>query len=82
AIDFGKDKESIMNKYTSNLNKGINRLGTRSKKVEDDLNKLEGKLEDTFKIFSDSLKEASKEVNDLIMNMLALKSTFECEAKR
>lgn len=82
AIDFGPDKESIMNPYTSNLHKGINRLDTKTKSFEEDINKLEGKIEDTFKIFSDSLEEFSQEVNDLIVNMLSLKSTFECEAKR
>ena len=71
-----------MNPYTSNLHKGINRLDTKTKSFEEDINKLEGKIEDTFKIFSDSLEEFSQEVNDLIVNMLSLKSTFECEAKR
>lgn len=82
AIDFGTNKESIMNPYTTNLDKGINRLQTTTRGYEEDLNKLEGKLEDTFKVFSDSLEEASQEINDLILNMLAIKSTFECEAKR
>lgn len=82
AIDFGPDKESIMNPYTTNLNKGINRLQTATNGFEDDINKLEGKLEETFKVFSDSLEEASQEINDLILNMLAIKTTFECEAKR
>lgn len=80
--DDKKEPTKLANDYISAMDEGLNRGNRELARVDKSIEKLEGKINDTFKVVVDTMDGAMKEVNGYISNLLAFKSTFECEAKR
>ena len=82
TLSVKDDTNQYRNEYVDTLNSGINRATKELSRIDSSISKLENNLNDTFKVVSDTMKSATKEVNDYIQGMIALKTTFDCEAKR
>lgn len=73
---------AISNSYIASVHDGIGRVDTELAKINNTVKTFERNLNETFDVVVDTLDESMEEINSYISNLLAFKSTFECEGKR
>jgi len=88
-IALGQDEKTLngsssafANDYIGAVSDALSRSDSELSRIDGFIENTEKKINDIFKIIIGVFDEGMEELNAYIQNLLAFKSTFECEAKR
>ena len=90
-IALGQDEETLKktgqrsafsNDYIGVVDDALSRADAELSRIDSFIKTSEKKINDTFETIIKVFDESMEELNAYIQNLLAFKSTFECEAKR